>query len=110
LEVSEVKSTTLIFIATWMLLFQLAGTGSAESPDLEAGVLIEDSSGPIDMDFHFVPAIVDWNEDGAKDLIIGQYTDGHIHLFLNQGSDFKPVFTTSTLLESAGSPITTTFG
>ena len=104
------KTKLMFFITTGLLLFQFGGTGLADSPELESGVLIEDSSGPIDMDLHFVPASVDWDEDGAKDLLVGQYTDGHINLFLNQGSDFKPVFTTSTLLESAGSPIITSFG
>lgn len=93
-----------------MLLFQFNETGFADPPDLETGVVIQDSSGPINSDFHYVPLCVDWNEDGAKDLILGQYTDGHINLFLNQGSDLKPVFTTSTLLESAGNPIITSFG
>ena len=104
------KSTVLLILATWMLLFQFTGTGLADPPDLETGVLVQDSTGPIDMDFHFVPTVVDWNEDGAKDLLVGQYTDGHINLFLNQGSDLNPVFTSFSLIEAAGVPITTSFG
>lgn len=93
-----------------MLLFPFTGTSMADTPDLEAGVLIHDSGGPIDMDLHFVPISVDWNEDGAKDLLVGQYSYGYINLFLNQGSDFNPVFNSLTLLEEGGVPITTSFG
>ena len=110
LEVFEVKLTILLFIATGMLLFQFSDTGLADSPDLESGALIQDSGGPINKDLHFVPVSVDWNEDGAKDLLVGQYTNGHINLFLNQGSDFNPVFTAGTLIEAGGVPITTSFG
>ncbi|MHC4942524.1 MAG: FG-GAP repeat domain-containing protein [Planctomycetota bacterium] len=38
-----------------------------------------------------VPFIVDWNNDGKKDVICGQY-DGRICLLLNQGTDDDPLF------------------
>jgi len=105
-----VRLSTLSIIATCLLLFQFADAGFADSPDLESGILIQDSGGPINMDYHFVPISVDWNDDGKKDLLVGQYTNGHINLFLNQGSDFNPLFTTGTLLQAGGSPITTSYG
>lgn len=93
-----------------MLLLSLPGTSVADAPDLAPGVKINDSGGPIDKDIHFVPISVDWNEDGAKDLIFGQYTDGHVNLYLNQGSDYKPTFSTGSLIQSGGTPIITSFG
>lgn len=99
-----------LFLLTGIVVFLFSGPGFADAPVLETGILINDGGGPINMDKHFVPISVDWNEDGAKDLLVGQYTNGHIHLFLNQGSDFNPVFTTSSLLLVGGSPITTTYG
>jgi len=88
----------------------MVGSGQAQSPDLEAGVYIQDTGGPIDVDAHLIPTCVDWNEDGAKDLLVGQYSDGNINLYLNQGSDFDPLFTGSVFLESGGVPITTSYG
>ncbi|MDK3159635.1 VCBS repeat-containing protein [Kamptonema cortianum] len=40
----------------------------------------------------FAPALVDWNGDGSKDLLIGEgtYSANAIHLFLNEGSDSSP--------------------
>lgn len=100
----------LLTLAAVAVLFGTSSTAVADPPVLDPGLTLNAGGGPIDHDIHFVPVSVDWNEDGAKDLLIGQYTNGHIHLLLNQGSDFDPVFATSVLVESAGSPITTTYG
>jgi len=44
---------------------------------------------------------VDWNEDGMKDLILGEY-DGSIRIYLNTNLDEKPVFTGFTYLQVNG--------
>ena len=100
----------LLTLAAIAVRFGTSSTAVADPPVLDPGLTLNAGGGPIDHDIHCVPISVDWNEDGAKDLLIGQYTDGHINLFLNQGSDFDPVFTTSVLVESAGAPITSTYG
>jgi len=56
------------------------------------------------------PFVVDWNNDGAKDLLVGQFTNGNIWLYLNLGTDFMPVFNGGAKVESNGTPITTTYG
>ena len=45
--------------------------------------------------------MVDWNEDGKKDLITGGY-DGRVRIFLNTGADSAPVFDGYTLLQVGG--------
>jgi len=50
------------------------------------------------------PFIVDWNEDGNKDLVIGEFT-GTIRLYLNTGTNSAPTFGSYTLLTSGGNPI-----
>jgi len=45
--------------------------------------------------------VVDWNEDGKKDLITGGY-DGRVRIFLNTGADSAPVFDGYTLLQVGG--------
>ena len=54
---------------------------------------------------HLVPCVVDWNNDGKKDLVVGQFGNGAIRLYLNGGTDVAPVFGESTLLEAGGKPI-----
>ncbi len=48
--------------------------------------------------------MVDWNEDGLKDLIIGEFS-GRVLLYLNIGSPGNPVLTLSGYLEVDGHPI-----
>lgn len=50
------------------------------------------------------PVIVDWNEDGKKDLVIGEFT-GTTRLYLNVGTNSAPIFDTYTLLTAGGNPI-----
>jgi hypothetical protein len=44
---------------------------------------------------------VDWNNDGRKDLIVGE-GDGQIRIYLNTGTDASPVFGSHTQLMVAG--------
>lgn len=82
----------------------------AYEPLLKDGVLIQDGAVPLEVDRYPIPCVVDWNNDGAKDLLVGQYIDGWIWLFLNQGTDLNPVFDGGSLIESGGQPISVPSG
>ncbi len=92
-----------------VLIFICTGPVSADTPDIEEAVYIYDGSDPMEAYKTLVPVAVDWNNDGLKDLVVGQYTDGYIWLYLNQGTDINPVFDGGTLIESNGAPITTSY-
>lgn len=57
-----------------------------------------------------VPCVVDWNEDGKKDLLVGCFYYGNVYLFINSGTDAVPVFTTGTKLEADGQEISVAYG
>ena len=99
----------LIALALPALLFFGAGSNAAE-PDLEAGVLIENGPFPLDVDYHSSPFAADWNNDGRKDLLVGQEAYGYIWLYRNQGTDINPLFSGRTRIKAGSSPITTTYG
>jgi hypothetical protein len=84
--------------------------GIAGAPDLDPGVYIYDGGSPLQVAVMSAPTVIDWNNDGKKDLLVGQFTSGNIVLFLNQGTDANPVFSGSTLVESSGVPISTSYG
>ena len=56
-----------------------------------AGVLICDGA-RLDVGSYAAPLAVDWNGDGKKDLICGQYDNGRIRFYPNVGSNSDPVF------------------
>ncbi len=99
-----------LIAAAGALLFLCAGALWAQAPDLKAGVKIEDGTGLLEVQYCSAPTAVDWNNDGAKDLVVGQFTQGYIWLYLNQGTNLNPVFNGGSMIESNGTPITTTYG
>ena len=52
-----------------------------------------------------IPCVADWNGDGKKDLLVGFQPEGQIALYLNRGTDSKPVFTNYTVLKTADGSI-----
>ena len=72
----------------------------------EEGKKLEANGEPIDTEVgHFVPTVVDWDSDGKKDLIIGQFKEGKIQLYLNYGTDTAPLFKDSQYLQAGGEEI-----
>ena len=79
---------------------------AAASAALQDGVKLQADGKDIDVKIgHLVPSAVDFNGDGNKDLIVGQFSGGKIRLYLNQGTDSKPVFKDSVFLEAGAKPI-----
>jgi len=92
----------------------LAGTGIAvlgllctvASAALQDGVKLQADGKDIFVPVgHLVPTVVDFNGDGNKDLIVGQFSGGKIRLYLNRGTDKAPVFKDFTYLEAGAKPI-----
>jgi hypothetical protein len=101
------KALCLSFFCILLLL--LAGDLNADTPDLKGSVAIESDGSPISL-LTPCPTVVDWNNDGAKDLVVGQFHSGNIYLYINTGSDLNQVFGAGTKIESNGTPITTSYG
>ncbi|MCY2952182.1 MAG: FG-GAP-like repeat-containing protein [Planctomycetota bacterium] len=80
-------------------------------PLLSAGVLIQDNQ----FNFNLTvmgdssPCMGDWNSDGRKDLIVGEYSRGGIQVFLNGGTDANPLFAGSRALMVGNQPLTTSY-
>ncbi|MCK5116606.1 MAG: hypothetical protein KAR44_08385 [Candidatus Aegiribacteria sp.] len=56
-----------------------------------AGVLLCNGA-RLDVGTYAAPLAVDWNGDGKKDLIIGQFAYGRIRFYPNVGTNSTPVF------------------
>ncbi len=71
---------------------------------------VEDGGVPIDVGNYGAPVMADWNGDGAKDLICGQFTSGMIRYYQNFGADTAPVFYGFEYLEADGEVIQLPYG
>ena len=64
----------------WLFL----NIGGQESPRYDAGTKLKAGGKEIKVRGPSFPYLVDWNEDGKVDLLVGN-GGGYLHLFLNQG-------------------------
>ncbi len=79
-------------------------------PELQAGFLVQDGGALLEVDYTSVATVVDWDNDGCADLVVGQFTSGNVILFPNQGTAAAPAFNGSSPVQSGGTPITTEYG
>jgi hypothetical protein len=59
------------------------------------------SKTPIDVGARAAPMVVDWNNDGKKDLLTGAL-DGLLRLYINEGTDTAPDFVTVSYVQENG--------
>lgn len=83
-------------------------TGTDSNPTFDAGTFIQvgpsGAKANIDIGYRACPTVVDWNNDGKKDLAVGAM-DGQIHLFINEGTDIAPDFLIKTIVQRDSSPL-----
>ncbi len=74
----------------------------------EAVVEAGEPASDIVVNGYSVPCYVDWNNDGRKDLIIGEggfYGDAKVLVYLNEGTAEEPAFGSSFYAQSNGSDL-----
>lgn len=63
------------------------------APDLAPPVKILAAGKPIDVDTgHAAPFVADFDGDGVRDLLVGQFRDGKLRIYHNGGSNTEPRF------------------
>ena len=78
--------------------------GSDASPSLNWYGYLQVGGATFDCGYRSMIDIVDWNNDGKKDLLCGE-SSGRVFLLLNTGSDAGPVFASSTLVQDSGATL-----
>ena len=70
-----------------------AAAAKSGPADLVAPVRIAAADGPIDVDVgHAAPFYADFDGDKTPDLLVGQFGDGKLRIYRNEGSAKEPVF------------------
>jgi len=108
-----VKKITIligVFVVFVLGLLSLSSRAfpSGDPPKFIQGTRLQDSSGEIGanaLDQYAVPCVVDWNEDGKQDLLVGYFIFGPVYLYLNSGTNTAPVFTTYAKLKADGADL-----
>ncbi len=66
------------------------------------GFPVMDGENPMTVGLTASPEMVDWNNDGKRDLLVGTFNGGAVHLFINQGTDTVPVFKGGAKITAGG--------
>jgi hypothetical protein len=82
-------------------VYLLLNVGTDASPVFNSSVPLKNGSGNLNAYSRSSPTTCDWNRDGKKDLLVGNY-DGRVYYFENQGTDEDPVFNGYTFLQAGG--------
>jgi hypothetical protein len=77
------------FVLTMVALLSAGGDDPAK--ELLPPVRLEAAGKPIDTDIgHAAPYVVDFDGDGVKDLLVGQFGDGILWIYRNVGTNAQP--------------------
>ncbi len=68
-----------------------ASNAPAPGDDLAPPIRLEAGGKPIDTEIgHAAPFVCDWDSDGVKDLLVGQFGGGVLWIFRNEGTNAAP--------------------
>ncbi len=78
-----------------MLVLAVVGlassVGAAASDELAPPVRLEAAGRPIDtVDGHAAPFVCDFDGDGVQDLLVGQFGEGRLWIYRNEGTSAEP--------------------
>ena len=92
------------------LLFLITVLATADIPSFLPAEFLECDGVKLDVGSYGAPLAVDWDGDGRKDLLCGQYDQGRIRFYPNVGTDEAPVFTDWYYLMDGALPLSVPYG
>lgn len=82
-----------------------------KAPELSPGAMLRVGNETIDVEVgHAAPTLFDINGDGKLDLIVGQFGDGRVRQYLNEGTNEKPVYKDFSYILAGGKYATVPYG
>jgi hypothetical protein len=96
----------LLVISSWVLIVSQA---PASLLNLGPEEIVQANGSDLQVTGCSVPSYVDWNEDGANDLVVGEhvsFTAGKIRVYLNIGGPNNPLFADYFYAQSNGADLT----
>lgn len=86
------------------ILAAIAATGAALSAQsFEPPTRLIAAGKPIDTEIgHAAPCVADFDGDGTRDLLVGQFGGGVLWIYRNKGTDAKPEFEAGVMFNGGG--------
>ena len=85
-------------------LLAVSAPAAEVASDLELPVQIQAGGQPLDVqrEGHSAPFVGDFDGDGVRDLLVGQYEQGRLRIYRNLGTNTEPRFDAHTWLSAGG--------
>ncbi|MCK5063871.1 MAG: hypothetical protein KAQ97_01240 [Candidatus Fermentibacteraceae bacterium] len=97
-------------LRTFLCLFTATFSVYAAVGSFSAAGVLYCGGSRIDVGSYAAPLAVDWDGDGNKDLICGQFDGGYIRYYPNTGTNESPVFNNFFYLLDGANPISVPYG
>ena len=106
----SIRSKSLLFTMSLVQIFLVITVAPVVGQlNLGSEELVQDDEGDIDVFGYSVPSSVHWDDDGLKDLVVGEgsgtYT-GKVRVYLNEGTSSYPQFSNYFYAQSNYSDLT----
>ena len=89
----------------------LAGGLAAQGVKLGEPTRLMDGGEAINVDIgHAAPWVYDFDGDGKRDLLVGQFGDGKLRIYTNKGTNEAPKYDGFTWLQAGGADATVPTG
>lgn len=81
-------------LTLWMTAGLLLAAEGPLADDFLPPVKVEAAGKTLDVerDGHSAPFVGDFDGDGVRDLLVGQYHEGRLRIYRNEGSDTSPLY------------------
>jgi hypothetical protein len=91
----------------FLLILFCASRTMADATSLAEAILVPNGSAMLDVGYGSSPTLVDWNNDGLQDLLVGnERTGARLRLYPNVESRKLPIFDSFITLRSGSDDIT----
>ena len=79
------------------------GAPSVRERSFASPIRLHDGDAPINVDIgHAHPLVIDWTGNGTFDLLVGQFGQGKLRLYRNQGTNDSPRFSGFEYVRAGG--------
>ena len=90
-------------LALGAVTIAFAPANSTAAAELASPFRVAANGKPIDVEIgHAAPYMMDFDGDGLNDLLVGQFGDGKLRIFRNEGSRTEPKFGEHTWFKAGG--------